>query len=50
MKIPVFVIHGFLESGKTSFALETWRMSIFRRERNLVLACEEGSRSTRRRR
>ena len=23
MKIPVFVIHGFLEGGKTRFALET---------------------------
>ena len=22
-KIPVFVVHGFLESGKTQFAMET---------------------------
>ena len=43
MKIPVFVIHGFLESGKTSFALETLADEYFSGgERNLVLACEEG--------
>lgn len=43
MKIPVFVIHGFLESGKTRFALETLADEYFSGgERNLVLACEEG--------
>lgn len=43
MKIPVFVIHGFLESGKTRFALETLADEYFSDgERNLVLACEEG--------
>jgi len=43
MKIPVFVIHGFLESGKTRFALETLADAYFSEgERNLVLACEEG--------
>lgn len=43
MKIPVFVIHGFLESGKTRFALETLADDYFSDgERNLVLACEEG--------
>lgn len=43
MKIPVFVIHGFLEGGKTRFALETLADEYFSGgERNLVLACEEG--------
>lgn len=43
MKIPVFVIHGFLEGGKTRFALETLADEYFSEgERNLVLACEEG--------
>lgn len=43
MKIPVFVIHGFLESGKTRFALETLSDEYFSDgEHTLVLACEEG--------
>lgn len=43
MKIPVFVIHGFLESGKTQFAMETLADEYFSDgERNLVIACEEG--------
>lgn len=43
MKIPVFVIHGFLEGGKTRFALETLADEYFSGgERNLILACEEG--------
>ena len=43
MKIPVFVVHGFLESGKTMFALETLKDEYFSGgERNLVIACEEG--------
>ncbi len=43
MKIPVFVIHGFLESGKTRFAMETLADEYFSDgERNLVIACEEG--------
>lgn len=42
-KIPVFVIHGFLESGKTTFALETLEDEYFSGgERNLIIACEEG--------
>ena len=42
-KIPVFVIHGFLESGKTQFAMETLSDEYFSDgERNLVIACEEG--------
>ena len=43
MKIPVFVVHGFLESGKTQFVLETLADDYFSGgERNLVIACEEG--------
>lgn len=42
-KIPVFVVHGFLESGKTRFASETLEDEYFSGgERNLVIACEEG--------
>lgn len=42
-KIPVFVVHGFLESGKTRFILETLEDEYFSGgERNLVIACEEG--------
>lgn len=42
-QIPVFVIHGFLESGKTRFALETLADEYFSDgERNLIIACEEG--------
>ncbi len=42
-QIPVFVIHGFLESGKTRFACETLADDYFSGgERNLVIACEEG--------
>ncbi|MCC8164120.1 MAG: GTPase, partial [Lachnospiraceae bacterium] len=41
--IPVFVIHGFLESGKTRFTCETLADDYFSvGERNLVIACEEG--------
>ena len=42
-KIPVFVVHGFLESGKTRFVQETLADDYFSGgERNLVIACEEG--------
>ena len=38
-KIPVFVVHGFLESGKTQFAMETLSDEYFSDgERNLVIA------------
>ena len=48
-KIPVFVVHGFLESGKTRFILETLEDEYFSGgERNLVIACEEGMSMTRR--
>ena len=43
MKIPVFVINGFLESGKTVFALDTIADEYFTDgEDTLVIACEEG--------
>lgn len=43
MDIPVYMITGFLESGKTSFILETLADKEFSRgEKTLVVACEEG--------
>lgn len=42
-KVPVFVIHGFLESGKTRFIQETISDDYFSKgEKNLIIACEEG--------
>ena len=43
MKVPVFVINGFLESGKTVFALDTVGDEYFSDgEDTLIIACEEG--------
>lgn len=43
MRIPVFVVNGFLESGKTVFALDTIADEYFSDgEDTLVIACEEG--------
>ena len=43
MKIPVFVINGFLESGKTVFALDTIADEYFSDgEDTLIIACDEG--------
>ncbi len=43
MEIPVYLMTGFLESGKTSFILETLNDKEFSRgERTLVIACEDG--------
>lgn len=43
MRTPVFVINGFLESGKTVFALDTVGDEYFSNgEDTLVIACEEG--------
>lgn len=43
MEIPVYLITGFLESGKTSFIRTTMQDPSFTNgERILVLACEEG--------
>ncbi len=43
MELPVYLMTGFLESGKTSFILETLNDKEFSRgERTLVIACEEG--------
>lgn len=44
MEIPVYVITGFLESGKTSFMQETLQDPGFSSEgeRTLLLSCEEG--------
>ena len=41
--IPVFLINGFLESGKTSFIQYTMNQDYFKTEGNtLLLLCEEG--------
>lgn len=44
MEIPVYVITGFLESGKTTFMQETIQDPGFTtgREHSLLIACEEG--------
>ena len=43
MEMPVYLMTGFLESGKTSFILETLNDKQFcRGEKTLVIACEEG--------
>ena len=43
VKIPVFVVNGFLESGKTVFALDTIEDEYFSDgEDTLIIACEEG--------
>lgn len=43
VKIPVFVVNGFLESGKTVFAMDTIEDEYFSDgEDTLIIACEEG--------
>lgn len=43
MTLPVFIINGFLESGKTSFIKDTLKSSDFNDgTRTLIIACEEG--------
>ena len=43
MDIPVFIINGFLESGKSTFVLETIRNPEFADgAKTLLIACEEG--------
>lgn len=43
MRTPVFVVNGFLESGKTVFAMDTIMDPYFSEgEDTLVIACEEG--------
>lgn len=42
-KVPVFLINGFLESGKTQFILATiHRDEFYKRGKTLLLVCEEG--------
>lgn len=44
MDIPVFIINGFLESGKTSFIQDTLESEDFNDGgKTLVIACEEGA-------
>jgi len=43
MDMPVYLMTGFLESGKTTFILETLNDKEFSRgEKTLVIACEQG--------
>ena len=43
MEIPVYVVVGFLEGGKTSFLKETLESEEFTStEKSLLIACEEG--------
>ncbi len=43
MEIPVFIINGFLEAGKTTFIKDTLKSEDFNDgTRTLILACEEG--------
>lgn len=43
METPLYVINGFLESGKTSFLKDTMKDPDFSgKERTLLLVCEEG--------
>ena len=43
MEMPVYIMTGFLESGKTSFILDTLNDRQFSRgEKTLVVACEQG--------
>ena len=43
VKVPVFVVNGFLESGKTVFCMDTIEDEYFSDgEDTLIIACEEG--------
>lgn len=43
MEVPVYIINGFLESGKTTFISETMKDPDFSgNERTLIIVCEEG--------
>ena len=43
MAFPVFIINGFLDSGKSSFINDTLRNDEFYKKGNtLLLVCEEG--------
>ena len=42
-QLPVFVINGFLEAGKTQFMKFTMQQEYFRTDGNtLLIVCEEG--------
>jgi len=42
-QLPVFVINGFLEAGKTQFMKFTMQQEYFKTEGNtLLIVCEEG--------
>ena len=42
-RLPIFVINGFLEAGKTQFMKFTMQQEYFQTEGNtLLIVCEEG--------
>lgn len=44
MEIPVYLIAGFLDAGKTSFINDTLEDGFARNDRTLIVCCEEGER------
>ena len=43
MEIPIFIINGFLDSGKTTFIVDAIEKDGFAKKgRTLVIQCEEG--------
>ena len=49
MELPVFIINGFLESGKTAFIKDTLKGEDFNDgTRSLIIACEDGEEECRR--
>lgn len=46
MDIPVYLIAGFLDSGKTGFINGILRDGFAEEDRTLLICCEEGSWST----
>ena len=43
IRVPVFFINGFLESGKTSFLKDTIAQDYFKiDEKTVLILCEEG--------
>ena len=46
MNIPVYVMAGFLDAGKTQFINGALEDGLAATDRTLLLCCEEGRRST----
>lgn len=43
MDIPVYLVAGFLDAGKTEFINGVLQDGFARQERTLLICCEEGS-------